>query len=197
MGRPSKPIITKERAARAALEVIDDQGPDGLSLAVVAHKLGVKAPSLYYHFKNKAELLAEVARIILVDVKVPKAKPGDDWRDLIVNLSLATRRSILEHPHAAPLMLQFFPRYLILGSYNHWISHYQAPPEVHMLIIEGTEKLTFGSALFAATCRARGIEPMPKFDAQKMPNLAQAVRANTLDEEATFEATLRRFLSAF
>jgi AcrR family transcriptional regulator len=197
LGRPSKPIITKERAARAALAVIDAEGISKLSLDLVARRLGVRAPSLFYHLKNKAELLAEVARIILQDVVVPEPRAGADWREKLVNLSLATRRSILRHPNAAPLLLEFFPRYLMLSSYNHWLPTYKAPPETHMLIIEGLEKLTFGSALFGAVARSRGIDPMPKFDAEKLPHLALALRSNPLDEEKTFEATLRRFLSAF
>ena len=197
MGRPPKPIITKEGAARAALAVIDEQGLEGLSLGLVARRLGVKAPSLYYHFKDKAALLAEVARIILLDVKVPKIAADSDWREILVKLLLATRRSLLQHPQAAPLMLQFFPRYLLLASYDRWISIYQAPPAVHMTIIEGLEKLTFGSALFAATRTTRGVNTMPKFDPVKLPRLAQAVQANRLSDEGLFEATVRRFLSAF
>lgn len=197
MGRPSKPVISKERAARAALDVIDVQGIDALTLALVARRLGVKAPSLYHHFHNKADLLAEVARLILRDASVPAASAGPDWREMLISLSLSVRRSILRHPHAASLMLQFFPRSLMLAAYDHWISIYDVPPEQYMLVIEGTEKLTFGSALFSATCRARGIPLMPTFDSKKLPRLALAIRSNPLDEEATFVATLRRFLSAF
>ena len=68
MSRPTKPLITRERAARAALGVIDVQGLDSLSLELVARRIGVKAPSLYYHFKDNTELLAEVARLLLVDI---------------------------------------------------------------------------------------------------------------------------------
>ena len=60
MGRPSKPIISKELAARAALTVIDKLGVDGMSLQLVAKELGVKAPSLYYHFKNKQAIIFEL-----------------------------------------------------------------------------------------------------------------------------------------
>src|SRR5262245_49672424 len=105
-------MISRERAARAALGVIDAQGLDALSLALVARHLGVKAPSLYHHFRDKAELLKEAARLILLDVSAPDPE-GGNWQDAFVERSLATRRSILRHPHAAPLLLQFFPRRLL------------------------------------------------------------------------------------
>jgi TetR/AcrR family transcriptional regulator, tetracycline repressor protein len=196
VGRPTKPIISTERAARAALGVIDVRGLDAFSLELVANRIGIKAPSLYYHFKSKTALLAEVARLILLDVKLPEEMEGD-WRDRMIALSVATRRSILQHPNAAPLLLQFFPRHLLLGSYDHWISEYPLPPEQHMIFVEGLEKLTFGSALFEAACRARAVEPMPQFDHARYPNLAEAVRTNVLDDEALFVETLRRYIDGF
>ncbi|MES0875332.1 TetR/AcrR family transcriptional regulator [Sinimarinibacterium thermocellulolyticum] len=196
MGRPGKQLISRERAARAALGVIDVHGLDALSLELVAQRMGVKAPSLYYHFKSKAEILSEVARLLLLDVKLPKPETHE-WRDAIIELNLATRRSILQHPNAAPLLLQFFPRHLLLGAYNHWISTCPLPVEQRMILIEGLERLTFGSALFEAACRAQGIEPMPSFDREKLPHLAEAVRSNRLDQESAFVETLSRFLDGF
>lgn len=197
MGRPSKPIISKQRAADAALQVIDEEGLEGLSLQRVAKKLGVKAPSLYYHFHNKADMLAAVARLILKQAYVPDNELEPDWREFLVKQCIAARRSILRHPNAAPLMLQFFPRHLMLGAYEHWIQKYDVAPELQMLVLEGTEKLTFGSALLGAMSRAQGIAPLPPFDPDKHQHLATAVEASRYDEDATFEESVRRFLAAF
>ena len=68
MARPSKPLISRSGAALAALAVIDEAGLEELSLSLVAHKLGVRPPSLYHHFKDKSELLEEVARIMLLSI---------------------------------------------------------------------------------------------------------------------------------
>ena len=73
LARPSKPLISRETAAKAALDVIDEVGLDKLSLDRVAKKLRVQPPSLYHHFSDKAELMAEVARLILTDL--PDLKP--------------------------------------------------------------------------------------------------------------------------
>ncbi|WP_373083447.1 TetR/AcrR family transcriptional regulator [Zhongshania sp.] len=197
MGRPSKPIITKELAAKAALSVIDRQGIAGMSLQLVAQELGVKAPSLYYHFENKAELLAEVVRYILLEASISEEEHFDNWRDALVDLTLSIRESILLHPRAAPLLMDFFPRHLILQTYEFWISKFDIPVEKRMMVVDGMEKLTFGSAMLGAMSRVNGKDPMPSFSPTQFPHLNAATTANQLDETAMFVATAKAFLSAF
>jgi TetR/AcrR family tetracycline transcriptional repressor len=196
MGRPSKSLISKDSAASAALSVIDTEGLGKLSLELVARRLGVKAPSLYYHFKDKNALLAEVALMLLRDIDPPKIDESD-WEKTLVRLCKSARRSILRHPNAAPLLLQFFPRRILLGAYDFWISMCPYPPETHMAIIEGTEKLTYASALFEAAARSYGIKPMPDFDMEQHPHLSKAVQANPYDDEEMFEEAVSAFLRGF
>ncbi len=196
MGRPSKSLISRESAASAALSIIDTQGLRALSLELVAKRLGVKAPSLYYHFKDKNELLSEVVLLLLREVEAPKIDEND-WEKTLVRLCKSSRRTILRHPNAAPLLLQFFPRRILLGAYDFWASLCPYPPEVQMVIIEGTEKLTYGSALFEAAARSYGVEPMPEFDLEQFPHLAVAVRSNPYDDEELFEETIMSFLRSF
>lgn len=193
MPRPSIPLISRRNAAEAALAVIDEVGLDKLSLTQVAERLGVKSPSLYHHFRDKNALLEEVARVLLL--KVPDLKRDDQSpEEWIIALCLAARRTMLRHPNAAPLMLQFFPRRLLLRAYDRAAEIYPYPPEIHMAVIEGTEKLTFGSSLFAASAVARGTPPMPDVDGQTLPRLGQALASNPFDEEMLFAETLRIFL---
>lgn len=194
MPRPSTPLISRRRATEIALEIVDEFGLDKLSLAKVAQRMGVKSPSLYYHFRDKEELLSEVARLLLL--KVPEIRPDDrppeEW---IVSLCVSTRRTILEHPNAAPLMLEHFPRNVLLAAYESSARVYDYPVEYQIAILEGTEKLTFGSALFAAAAIARRRDQMPPVDPTKLPNLSRALAGNPLDEDALFEETLRIYLA--
>tara|TARA_R110001606_G_scaffold216728_1_gene364630 strand:- start:21754 stop:22452 length:699 start_codon:yes stop_codon:yes gene_type:complete len=196
MGRPSKSLISRERAASAALSVIDTKGLHSLSLELVARRLGVKAPSLYYHFKDKSELLSEVALLLLRDIDPPKIDELD-WERTMVRLSKAARRGVLRHPNAAPLILEFFPRRLVLGAYDFWLSFCPYPPEMHMVLIDGLEKLTHGSAMFEAAARSQGVEPMSDFDLDQLPHLAAAVQKNPYDDEELFEETIRAYLRGF
>ncbi len=199
MGRPSRNRITREGATLAALDIIDRDGLDALSLELVAGALGVKAPSLYYHFRDKAELLAEVARHVLLDLgpAVGGEAAAQDWDEAMVGVCLATRRTLLKHPNAAPLLLQFFPRHITLRGYDHWIANCPYPPEMRMTLLEGTEKLTYASALFEAAAQARGVPPMPSVDSERLPHLALAQAANPYDAEGLFEQTIRTFLAGF
>jgi TetR/AcrR family tetracycline transcriptional repressor len=197
MGRPNRSRITREGATLAALEIIDRDGLDGLNLERVARALGVKAPSLYYHFRDKAELLAEVARHVLLDLGPPVGGEALDWEEAMVGVCLATRRTLLKHPNAAPLILQAFPRHITLRGYDHWIANCPYPPAVRMILLEGTEKLTYASALFEAAALSRGVTPMPAVDPVRLPHLAEALAANPHDAEGLFEQTIRTFLAGF
>lgn len=194
VGRPRKPLISQNKAVKAALAVIDSRGLEALSLQDVAQKLGVKAPSLYHHFRDKNELLEHVARLLLLEVKVPKARKSEDWKEFLIRLGIATRREILRHPNAAPLLLQKFPRHVLLAAYDRWLGICGAPPELHLLVSEGMETIVMGSALFAAASVSAGVKQLPEFDAQKLPNLARAVESNRFDDDTMFEEIARSFL---
>ena len=96
---------------------------------------------------------------------------------------------------AATLILQFFPRHLLLDSYELAISGYPETRSLHMAILEGIEKLTFGDALFEAAARAKGVPAMPVIDPERHPNLAKSIAANTLDDEEVFTEALRIFFA--
>lgn len=49
--------ITTELICKKSLEIINEEGLDKLSMRNLAAKLGIKAPSLYVHIKNKAGLI--------------------------------------------------------------------------------------------------------------------------------------------
>ena len=46
MARPSTPLISRDATVQAALRIIDEGGPEALSLPRLARELNVKAPSL-------------------------------------------------------------------------------------------------------------------------------------------------------
>lgn len=53
----------KEEIVRAAARMLTESGRErDLSLRAVAREVGISAPSIYLHFKDRAELVAEVTR---------------------------------------------------------------------------------------------------------------------------------------
>lgn len=182
-GRPATALITHQTAAEAALSMIDANGLDALSLQSIARVLGVSAPSLYHHFRDKEELLTHVARLLLDKISHEQATWSSDWEERIIELSVATRRVMLRHPNAAPLALRFFPRRLMLPAYEKSLIDCPYPPEVQIVFSELTEKFTFGSSLFAAAAETHHIPAMPPVDVAIFPRLARALDAAPTDEQ--------------
>jgi AcrR family transcriptional regulator len=50
-------VTTKERILNEALSLFAENGYDGTSMEQIATKVGIKAPSLYKHFKGKEDIL--------------------------------------------------------------------------------------------------------------------------------------------
>lgn len=83
--------IGRDRIVDEALRLLDEVGIDKLSTRKLAERLGVQQPALYWHFRNKSELLDAINSEMLLryhDDRLPK--PGQDW----VTFTLANARSI-------------------------------------------------------------------------------------------------------
>ncbi|GAA1935235.1 TetR/AcrR family transcriptional regulator [Kitasatospora viridis] len=103
MGRPSKALLTGERIARAALQVVDEEGPDGLTMRALAERLGVKAASLYNHIPSKEALVTAVSE--LVNEEVDQSPLDDpDWRAGLAAYARAYRAVFLRHPNTIALL---------------------------------------------------------------------------------------------
>ena len=84
----------------AALELLDEKGYNELSLRDIAQKLGVKAPAIYWHFKNKAVLVDYMAEHILnkkMGNFVPR-KSEESWQDWLIHHIALFRKAMLSYP---------------------------------------------------------------------------------------------------
>jgi AcrR family transcriptional regulator len=95
--------ITRERIVTAALELLDDQGMDALTVRALASRLDVRAPALYWHVRNKQELLDEMATEVMRRVAGAFAAvpPGDGWRDDLAAYARVLRSEYLLHRDGA------------------------------------------------------------------------------------------------
>jgi len=84
----------------AAFEVLNDEGLEGLSLRLVADRLGVQAPALYWHVHNKAELLSLMAATFHDAGRLSRPE-GATWRDKLILAARARRRAMLERRDSA------------------------------------------------------------------------------------------------
>jgi TetR/AcrR family tetracycline transcriptional repressor len=97
------PGLTKAAIVQAALDLLDDVGMDGLTVRALASRLGVQAPALYWHVKNKQALLDEMATRIWRQISdTMTALPADlTWRELMSTYALTVRTELLAHRDGA------------------------------------------------------------------------------------------------
>ncbi|MDQ1194654.1 TetR/AcrR family transcriptional regulator C-terminal domain-containing protein [Agrobacterium sp. SORGH_AS 787] len=83
--------IGRERIVDEALLLLNEVGIDKLSTRKLAERLGVQQPALYWHFRNKSELLDAINSEMLLRYHHDRLpKPGQDW----VAFTLANARSV-------------------------------------------------------------------------------------------------------
>jgi AcrR family transcriptional regulator len=95
--------ITRDVVLAAALEIIDRDGADGLSMRRLARSVNRDPAVLYRHAPNKAALLDGVAEIVLAQLKVDPADP--DWAGQLRAVARDFRALALAHPHVVPLLV--------------------------------------------------------------------------------------------
>jgi TetR/AcrR family tetracycline transcriptional repressor len=98
----ARPALTRSDLARAAVDLLDDVGFDGLTMRAIAQRLGVRAASLYNHVRDKGDILALVADAIVGEVPSPEASLP--WRDKLEAISHHYRAVLLAHRDAARVL---------------------------------------------------------------------------------------------
>jgi AcrR family transcriptional regulator len=95
--------ITRDGILAAALDIIDRDGADALSMRRLARALGRDPMILYRHAPNKAALLDGVAEMVLAQLKVDPTDP--DWAAQLRAVARDYRRLALAHPNVVPLIV--------------------------------------------------------------------------------------------
>jgi len=102
VAQPSARTLTRERLAAAALTVLEREGLAGLSMRKVAAEAGVQAASLYWHVRDKEELLDLLADAVIADA-VPPPRTGD-WREQYLEYGRRYRALLLAKRDAAKVV---------------------------------------------------------------------------------------------
>ncbi len=102
--------LDRAQVIKAAIELLDEVGLDGLTLRRLAEELGVQAPALYWHFKNKQELLDQMVVAIAAEAPVQMPVEGQSWDDWLAQRARDIRRSLNSHRDAAMLAASTHPQ---------------------------------------------------------------------------------------
>jgi len=96
--------LTRQGLVAAALQLVQQEGLEALSMRALAEALGVKASSLYWHVRDRRELLELLAESILATVRRTNARAG--WRPAVIDLSAALGDRVLAQKDAARILLE-------------------------------------------------------------------------------------------
>ncbi|MFF6949969.1 TetR/AcrR family transcriptional regulator [Streptomyces iakyrus] len=94
--------LDRRRVADTALRLLNETGLDGLTLRAIARELDVKAPALYWHFKDKQALLDEMATEMFRRMVAGTAlDPADTWRERLLRTNRGLRAALLGYRDGA------------------------------------------------------------------------------------------------
>ncbi|MFI6603180.1 TetR/AcrR family transcriptional regulator [Nonomuraea sp. NPDC050536] len=97
--------LTAEAIVERALEIGDAEGLDAVTIRRLATELGVTPMALYWHFKNKEQLLVGMADHLIASFA---AKPADErpWQAQLRDLVEGLIRTLRTHPCAKNVIEQ-------------------------------------------------------------------------------------------
>ena len=98
--------LTREKILVKAVELLDADGAEGLSMRRLGESLGIEAMSLYHHFPNKEAILDGIVERIVEETSLEEPTPADaDWKTLMRSGPAAAARALEAHPKAGWLFL--------------------------------------------------------------------------------------------
>ncbi|SFO60284.1 transcriptional regulator, TetR family [Geodermatophilus obscurus] len=104
--RGPRRALTDDEILDAALELLDEGGPDAASVRGIAARVGVAPNAVYTYFPDKAAVIKGLAERLLGgvdhDVFADRERP---WRERVEALALELRAHLTAHPGAVPLMI--------------------------------------------------------------------------------------------
>ena len=95
--------LTKATVADRALRLGDEEGLEAVTIRRLAQELGVTPMALYWHFKNKDELLLGIVDHMLAGVRADRAATGS-WQDQLRVMVEALVAVMRAHPTLSDLL---------------------------------------------------------------------------------------------
>ena len=93
--------LDRKKICEKAIELIEADGLENLSMRKLAEKLNVKGASLYNHITNKSDLYDLIQEFLYSQMEPLKTKTH--WQEHLMQLAEATRQGLLSVPNIVPL----------------------------------------------------------------------------------------------
>ena len=99
--RPAKPALTREGIIATALQLMQAEGLDRVTMRKLAQELDTGAASLYVYVRNTAELRAAMLEDLLGQIDLSPVIAAGDWQDRLVQVLTSYTAILFEHPGLA------------------------------------------------------------------------------------------------
>lgn len=106
-GRPALPV---DRILAAAVDLVDEHGPEALSMRSLAQRLESGTATLYRHFSDRSQLVSLVIDHILGEVDLDATELAAlPWQDACTLFAQHMFDALSRHGNVAPLLIEYTP----------------------------------------------------------------------------------------
>ncbi|WHT22457.1 TetR/AcrR family transcriptional regulator [Crossiella sp. CA-258035] len=102
--------LTADQIVRAAIELLDEEGLDGLNMRTLGQRLNSAATAVYWHIKTKDDLVRLAGDAIWAEVELPDLA-STDWRSAATAMATSLHAMLNRHPWLS----QAFGSHLLYG----------------------------------------------------------------------------------
>jgi len=107
---PGRPPIAVDRIVTTALQIVDEDGADALSMRTLAQRLDSGTATLYRHFTGRADLVAHVVDMVFGSVELDIARLSTmTWQEAGKAAVHSMFDALRRHPNVAPLLAEDVP----------------------------------------------------------------------------------------
>ncbi|GAA2793550.1 TetR/AcrR family transcriptional regulator C-terminal domain-containing protein [Kitasatospora sp. CM 4170] len=106
----ARDTLTREQIVRTAVDLLDEEGLEGLNMRSLGKRLGSAATAVYWHVKNKDDLVVLAGDHVWHEIDLPDREPAD-WRTAAVALAVELHAMFGRHPW----LVQAFGSHLFYG----------------------------------------------------------------------------------
>jgi AcrR family transcriptional regulator len=103
--------LTRDQIVRAAVEHLDTEGLEGLNMRALGKRLDSAATAMYWHVKNKDNLVLLAADHVWSELTLPELNPAD-WRTAAATMATDLHQMFTRHPW----LVQAFAAHVLYGD---------------------------------------------------------------------------------
>jgi TetR/AcrR family tetracycline transcriptional repressor len=157
-----------------ALKLLNETSLSGLTMRVLADRVGLAAASLYWYFPNKAALISALSEHLFLK-SLANTPPSPHWRDWMKGLGRSIWRVLLDYPDSAILIMSAnigadqFARNT--ACVREALARLDLPVEQLMPLQSGIQALMTGWSTFAHASYAEWLEEMLSLEAAAFSTL--------------------------